>query len=220
MPPLALSSKDAEILKADTLRIISWNLYYRKGAAAADISALIEQEQPDLFLMQEATRGIETLPRLVNGTFFKQRWRGKDYSLAAWLSEDADEIDPKRMVLPFSNLPGTFPPRVTQVIRMTGMTIANVHLSHGQMLNRRQLRRIADAIEGPLAIIGDFNALGPIVLRGFEDVGPRKRTHLAQRMVPLRLDRCLVRDIDCLHSEALERGPSDHRPILLELKPS
>lgn len=201
------------------MRIISWNLYYRRGAVASDISTLIQQEQPDIFLMQEATKGIETLPRLVNGTFFKQRWRGKDYSLAAWLPDESMADDPTRMVLPYSTLPGRFPPRVTQLIGLGGMTIANVHLSHGQMLNRRQLRRIADAVEGPLAIIGDFNALGPIVMRGFTDVGPRRRTHFAQRVVPLRLDRCLVRGIECSHAEALDKGPSDHRPILLELQP-
>lgn len=201
------------------MKIISWNLYYRKGAVAADISRLIEQEQPDLFVMQEATKGIEALPRLVEGRFHKLRWRGKTYSLAAWLPDTDHGAELSRLVLPFSKLPGKFPPRVTQIIEIEGMTIANVHLSHGQMLNRRQLRRIADAVKGPLAIIGDFNAFGPIVMRGFTDVGPRKRTHFAQKVVPLRLDRCLVRGITASRSEALERGPSDHRPILLELHP-
>lgn len=200
------------------MKILSWNLYYRKGAAAADVVALIEQEAPDLVLMQEVTKGIETLPRLVEGQFHRLKWRGKSYGLAAWLPPGRGEVTPRRLVLPFSRLPGRFPPRVTQLIEMDGMTIANVHLSHGQMLNRRQLARIAHAVRGPLAIIGDFNALGPIVMRGFADVGPRKRTHFAQRLVPLRLDRALVRDISCTSAEALDRGPSDHKPILLDLR--
>jgi len=196
------------------MKIISWNLYYRAGAAAADIADLIEQERPDLFLMQEVTQQIEALPEHAGGHFFKLPWRGKRYGLAAWAP---DALDLMAIPLPFSRMPGKFPPRQAQIIKLDGMTIANVHLSHGQMLNRKQLWTIADAIEGPLAIIGDFNAVGPIVMRGFKDVGPRGTTHRAQKVVPFRLDRCLVRGMRCSRAEALDRGPSDHRPILLEL---
>ncbi len=44
------------------LKIISWNLLHRSGAVAEDICELIEDEKPDLFLMQEATTAIESLP--------------------------------------------------------------------------------------------------------------------------------------------------------------
>lgn len=197
------------------MKIISWNLLYRGGAAAADIAALIEQEIPDLFLMQEATQSIEALPSHAGGTFMKLPWNGKSYSLAAWVREGA--MTTRALELPFSNLPGKFPPRVAQVLEFEGMSIANVHLSHGQLLNRRQLRTIAAEVAGPLAIVGDFNALGPIVMRGFADVGPRRTTHVAQRVMPLRLDRCLVRDLNCQHAETLDRGASDHHPIVLKL---
>jgi len=44
------------------LKIISWNLLYRRGATAADVAKLIEVEKPDLFLLQEAVNGINKLP--------------------------------------------------------------------------------------------------------------------------------------------------------------
>jgi len=69
----------------------------------------------------------------------------------------------------------------------------------------------------PSAIIGDFNIVGPVVLPGFNDVGPREPTHFASNVVPFRLDRCLVHGLACRTADALAFGPSDHRPIRLEL---
>lgn len=200
------------------MKIISWNLLYRAGAAAAEIGALIEREKPDLFLMQEATQSIHRLPKLVGGKFYELPWNGKSYSLAAWAPND--DLSMSALDLPYSNLPGKFPPRVAQLLTFEGMSVANVHLSHGQLLNRRQLRTIADAVSGPLAIIGDFNLLGRVVMRGFDDVGPRQTTHMAKRMMPLRLDRCLVRGLDCVEVDTFDRGRSDHRPIMLRLEKS
>lgn len=199
------------------MKIISWNLFHRRGAAAAHISALVEQERPDLVLMQEATHGIGTLPSLIGGEFHTEPWHDKAYSLAAWVP--AGPLNRQKLELPVSNLPGVFPQRVAQVLTFEGLSVVNVHLSHGQLLNRKQLRTIADVVDGPLAIVGDFNTLGPVVLRGFTDAGPRRRTHMAQRLLPLRLDRCLLRGVRCLRAETLERGPSDHWPIMLEIEP-
>ena len=98
------------------------------------------------------------------------------------------------------------------------ITFANVHLSHGQLLNRRQLVRIAASLRGkPSAIIGDYNMVGPVLLPGFADVGPRESTHFASNVVPFRLDRCLVHGLTCRAAAALAFGPSDHRPIRLDL---
>jgi len=92
-------------------------------------------------------------------------------------------------------MPGRVPPRIAQVLRMGDITFANVHLSHGQVLNRLQLTRIARNLEGPAAVIGDYNAWGPTVLHGFRDVGPREATHIQQKLLRFRLDRCLVRGL-------------------------
>ena len=83
--------------------------------------------------------------------------------------------------------------RVCQIVDLGSIAVANVHLSHGQFLNRRQLRRIAKALPHRAAVVGDYNLVGPALLPGFRDVGPREPTHIAGDMVPLRIDRCLVR---------------------------
>ena len=198
------------------MRIISWNLLRRTGAAAADVAALIARHRPDLLLMQEATKDMESLPALVGGHIFRRRLPGRIHGLAAWTPSEMSR--PKTLMLPVSALPGGLPPRVAQLVNLGGITFANVHLSHGQILNRLQLAWIVDALNGPAAVIGDYNAVGPILLPGFRDVGPRRPTHHASNVVPFRLDRCLVRGLSCHGTYALERGPSDHRPIMLELQ--
>ena len=128
------------------------------------------------------------------------------YGLAAWSPHPFPQSTAIR--LPDSILPGRVPPRLAQIITFRGITIANVHLSHGQFLNRFQLRHIMEQLEGPAAIIGDFNAVGPVGLQGFSDIGPRMRTHRAGNIVALRLDRCIARGLVCSASEVLDKGPS------------
>ena len=72
-------------------------------------------------------------------------------------------------------------------------------------------------LEGPAAIIGDFNAVGAIPLPGFRDIGPRRRTHRAGNVVALRLDRCMGRALAAKTAEVLDKGASDHHPIVLDL---
>ena len=67
------------------------------------------------------------------------------------------------------------------------------------------------------AVVGDYNLVGPALLPGFRDVGPREPTHIAGDVVPLRIDRCLVRGVRCLEASALLREASDHRPIVVRL---
>jgi endonuclease/exonuclease/phosphatase (EEP) superfamily protein YafD len=197
------------------VKVISWNLLHMGGAAVQDVAGLIEWQKPDLLLMQEATEAIESLPKLVAGHFHREPLPGRKYGLAAWSPHRLPT--PRTLSLPVSTMPGRRPPRVAQVLRIGDITFANVHLSHGQLLNRLQLLRVARSLDGPAAVIGDYNAVGPTALPGFRDVGPRQPTHVAQNMLGVRLDRCLVRGLRCAHAKALTRGPSDHCPILLDL---
>ena len=203
------------IRRKGTLKVISWNLLRRTGAAVEDVAALVEQQRPDLLLMQEATAPLKGLPALVGGCFHGEPMPGRIHGLAAWSPHALPP--PETLALPESRMPGRVPPRVAQILRLGGITIANVHLSHGQILNRRQLIRIARSIEGAAAVVGDYNAVGPVVLPGFRDVGPRQPTHAVRNVLTFRLDRCLVRDVLCAETRVLERGPSDHRPIVIEL---
>ena len=208
--------EDARDALSGHLRVISWNLLRSVGAGVKDVAALIAQQQPDLLLMQEATRELEALPEIVGGHFYREPMHGRIYGLAAW---SPHPIAPPRILpLPVSNVPGRVPPRIAQIVRIGGAAFANVHLSHGQVLNRLQLLRIVRSLEGPAAIVGDYNAVGPIKLSGFKDVGPREPTHTAQNIVPFRLDRCMARGLDCDETQVLDRGPSDHHPIVLKLR--
>ena len=199
------------------MKVISWNLLRRVGAEAEHVAGLVAREHPDVLLMQEATREIETLPSLVGGHFHRVPWASRIHGLAVWSRHHFGQ--PNVIPLPMSYLPGRLPGRVSQIVQVGDIRFANVHLSHGQLLNRRQLARIAAALHGhPAAIIGDYNAVGPIPLPGFRDVGPREPTHFAGSLVPFRLDRCLVHGLSCLAARALDFGPSDHKPIVLELQ--
>jgi endonuclease/exonuclease/phosphatase family metal-dependent hydrolase len=198
------------------LRVISWNLLRRVGAAAEDVARLVQAHHPDLLLLQECTEEIIALPSLVGGHFFRHPMQSRIYGLAAWSPHPFPES--KAIRLPYSILPGRVPPRLAQIISFQGITIANVHLSHGQFLNRFQLRHIMEQMEGPAAIIGDFNAVGPVGFQGFSDIGPRRHTHRAGNIIALRLDRCIARGLACSASEVLDKGPSDHHPMVLDMQ--
>lgn len=196
------------------IRIISWNLLRLVGASLHDVARLIEQQHPDLLLMQEATEAMDGLPSLLGGHYHRAVLPGRVHGLAAWSPARLPAGTPSVMRLPS----GAIVQRVCQILEFEQFTVANVHLSHGQVLNRRQLRRIAGVLPARAAILGDFNLVGPTFLPGFRDVGPREPTHIAGDMMPLRIDRCVVRGLVCHAARALDRGASDHRPISVELR--
>ena len=136
------------------LRVVSWNLLRRVGAGVEDVAKLVRSHHPDLLLLQECTEDIVTLPSLVGGHFFRHPMQSRIYGLAAWSPHPFPASTELR--LPGSILPGRVPPRLAQLISFRDITFANVHLSHGQFLNRFQLRHIIEQMEGPAAIIGDF----------------------------------------------------------------
>ncbi len=194
------------------LKIVSWNLLHSVGATLEQVEELIHREAPDLLLMQETTAGIDGLPERVAGHYARNPLPGRGHGLAAW--SPLPFSDPPRQV---ALQPGLFVKRICQLIALDGVTIANVHLSHGQIMNRRQLRRIAGVLPARAAIIGDCNMVGPPLLPGFRDVGPRDPTHDMAEMLPLRLDRCFVRGLDCAAASVLDRIGSDHHPIVVRL---
>ena len=195
------------------MKIVSWNLLRRVGASIDDVIRLIEGEQPDLMLMQEATREIDQLTERIGGHYARSPLLGRIHGVACW-SRTPFRSPPVVWALQ----PGALIRRVCQVVEYGDFSIANVHLSHGQVLNRRQLRLIAERLPARGAVLGDYNLVGPALLPGFRDVGPREPTHRMADMLPIRLDRCLVRGLDCLHTEILPHRHSDHHPILVVLR--
>ncbi len=193
------------------VKIISWNLLRLTGARVGDVVRLARHEKPDLLLMQEATREIDALADYLGGFYARVPLPGRIHGLAAWSPTRV----PKPVVLKLPS--GAVVDRVCQIVDMGAFSVANVHLSHGQLLNRRQLRHIAQHLPARAAVLGDFNLVGPALLPGFSDIGPREPTHVCADVVPLRLDRCYARGMSCTESAALNRQCSDHRPIMVKL---
>ncbi len=196
------------------MKLLSWNLLRTTGASIQDVVRLIDQEQPDLMLMQEATREIDELPHHIGGGYMRVPLPGRIHGLAMWMPS---KLSSTPTVIPLPA--GSMVHRVSQIIDLGAFSVANVHLSHGQLLNRRQLRRIASHLPHNAAVIGDYNLVGPVLLPGFRDVGPRRFTHMCKEVLPLRLDRCIVRGLVCTETAVLPRGTSDHCPITMRLEP-
>lgn len=197
------------------LKVISWNLLRRTGATVHDVAALITRENPVILLMQEATVEIDALPLLVGGHYSRAPLPGRIHGLACW-SRQPFSRPPRACTIPS----GVMVKRHAQIIEYRQFSLANVHLSHGQVLNRRQLRRVASLLTAPCAILGDFNLVGPTLVPGFRDVGPKAPTHNMAEVLPIRIDRCLTEGMICLGSRVLPVFASDHRPIAVMLQPA
>ena len=123
------------------IKVISWNLLRLTGASLADLVGLIRRELPDLLLMQEATQAIDGMAEEVGGHYLRSPLPGRVHGLAAW---SPVPFPGSAVVLPLPS--GTMFDRICQVLDFGEFAVANVHLSHGQVLNRRQLRRLAEAL--------------------------------------------------------------------------
>lgn len=196
------------------MKIISWNLLRLTGATLNEVVSLVECERPDVLLMQEATSYIDGLVSAVGGHYMRHPLpdNAHGHGLATWTRKPT-RAAPTALALQG----GLLIQRICQIVDLGDFVIANVHLSHGQVLNRRQLRRIGRALPPHAAVIGDFNIVGPVIVRGFRDAGPRQPTHHAADMIPLRLDRCLVRGLSCTAAGTLAPAQSDHHPITVTL---
>ena len=203
------------------MRILSWNLLKRDGAGVGDIRRLVDAHDPDLVLMQEATAAIDVLPEQLGGSYVRKPMHRRDHGLAAWSSRPFTSTVVTLPLATRLDLPvpvfRVIERRIALIIHFQDYTIATVHLDHGQLANRRQLRHVFQTCPDLHALIGDYNALGATNLPGFTDVGPRCSTHWAYGVAPVRIDRCLVRQPHEASAVALPYGASDHRPILIEL---
>ncbi|QCE35613.1 endonuclease/exonuclease/phosphatase family protein [Acetobacteraceae bacterium] len=201
------------------IRVLSWNLLHKKGASVEDIYNIIERIHPDIITFQEARINIEEIHKKLGGFFTRTALPGREHGLACW-SRYETLSPPVSCILPS----GIIVERTALILKIKTnfgpFSIANVHLSHGQLLNRRQLRVISPQIESPCMIIGDFNLIGPVLLKGFKEVGPQIPTHRMLNHFPLRLDRCLVKGLNCIQAGRLPQLGSDHHPIMIDLIPT
>lgn len=196
-----------------TFRILSWNLLRDVGATLEEVVELAREVEPDIFLMQEAVSDFDRLPAALGGHYARIALPDRIHGTACW-SRFPFARPPVSCALPS----GLMVKRAAQLIDFGSFSIANVHLSHGQLLNRRQLRRIGAMLRPRALVMGDFNLVGPALLPGFRDVGPRAPTHRMADMLPIRIDRCLVRGMSRLSGEVLPNFSSDHHPIHVTLR--
>ena len=204
------------------MRLLSWNLLNRDGATVTEVSHLIERHQPDLLLLQEATPAMDTLVQIVGGFYIRPSFERAQHGPAVWSSSSVHTLVAPLAIAGRFDFPAAIfrpiVPRVALIVGVGKFTVANVHLDHGQLANRRQLRHLLEGNHQLNVIIGDYNALGRISLSGFADVGPHYTTHRAYGILPLRLDRCLAdKTMKCTEAKALEYSRSDHKPILVDL---
>lgn len=195
------------------MNILSWNIRHTVGASLDEVATLIRDERPDLFLAQEATHILDGLPARVGGHYARHPLPGREHGLAAW-SRLPFAAAPR----PFALRPGLVVRRICQILDMPEFAVANVHLSHGQILNRRQLAMIFANLPEKAVVMGDCNMVGAAPTGDFKDVGPSGATYLAAALLPLRLDRCFARNLVCDRARPLPRGGSDHRPIMVSLR--
>jgi endonuclease/exonuclease/phosphatase (EEP) superfamily protein YafD len=197
------------------MRILSWNVLRRVGATPHDVAQLITQHSPDIALLQEVGQSFTSLPSIVGGGYEARPFLNRKDGLGAWFRFPVDAVECVK--LPQEAESRRKAQRIAMIIRIANRTVVNLHLSHDQMLLRRQFALVAEQIHGPAAIVGDFNVVGPLRRRDWCDVGPRTVTHFAKGFLPFRLDRCLTRDWPAIKNQTLCRGASDHRPIIVDL---
>ncbi|MDR6181737.1 endonuclease/exonuclease/phosphatase family metal-dependent hydrolase [Asaia bogorensis NBRC 16594] len=211
-PPAPLADRTVPGI-GQNFTILSWNLLRAVGAPLDEVVELARTFQPDIFLMQEAVSSFDRLPMILGGHYARIPLPDRIHGTACW-SRFPFARSPVSCALPS----GLMVKRTAQLIDFGSFSIANVHLSHGQILNRRQLRRIAPILRHHALVMGDFNLVGPTLLPGFRDVGPRAPTHRMADMLPIRIDRCLVRGMTPLNAGVLPNRSSDHHPITVTLR--
>ena len=105
------------------VKLISWNLLRLTGASPGDVVRLIRREDPDLLLMQEATREMDGLTNHVGGQYQRNLLPGRVHGLAVWSPVPLHNWP---VVLPLQS--GAMFNRICQIVDLGSITVANVHL--------------------------------------------------------------------------------------------
>lgn len=206
-----------------------------------EIAKTILKYQPDVVAINEAHRGtwqarfgdhVEQLRRLthMNGAFGRSyTFLGGDFGNAVLTRGEVVRAD-------VHDLPGTGEPRAVfeSIVRVNGGVIELyvTHLAAWGSINANardlQLQCLADHVRAsghPYILAGDLNAapdaeeIVKFLKLGIvsEALQPPQPTH---RVMEKQLDHILVsRGWQVRSARVLDDGPSDHRPVLVELAP-
>jgi exodeoxyribonuclease-3 len=146
-----------------TLRLLSYNIRHGGSGRVAPIAAIIRRRQPDVVILQEATRP-EVVEEIARATGMAQWGARPGYSLG-FMSRDtvahAEWYRPRISRHAFIEIV----PRATEPWRIFGVHLSAVHAAWTErrrvMELRALLRGIAQHQHGPHALVGDFNTLAP-----------------------------------------------------------
>lgn len=200
-----------------SFRILSWNLLHKNGASLKEILALLDSTQADILLLQEARFFTSQILQEKGGFYHRAPLKYYRHGSACW-SRFPFLTEPCTLPLPS----GSIVERHAQIIRFSlqnkVFSIGNLHLSHRQFLNRQQLRTTSASLGEYGILMGDFNMVGPSMIKDFEDIGPYQPTHKMMNFLPLRLDRCLIKGLIKEDIKKLPRFGSDHHPIMVKLR--
>ena len=227
------------------LRVMTYNIEGHatllKPHHIEDIAKTILKYQPDVVAINEAHRGtwqarfgdhVEELRRLthMNGAFGRSyRFLGGDFGNAVLTRGDVVRAS-------VHDLPGTGEPRSVfeTVVRVNGGVIELyvTHLAAWGSINSGardlQLQCLADHVRAsayPFILAGDINAAPDAAeVQKFLRLGIASealaRPVPTHRVMEKQLDHILVsRGWQVRSARVLDDGPSDHRPVLVELAP-
>ena len=115
--------------------------------------------------MQEAGSRLDALPARLGGHYERRQMGHRKHGPAERQLHAFDDVAtialPRatKVDLPFPVF-RSIAERVALVVSVNNLSVANVHLDHGQIANRRQLRHLVAAQAGIDVVVGDFNAFG------------------------------------------------------------
>jgi len=217
-------------------RAITYNLWH--GKADDDLVALVEENGPDLLLLQEVD---VDLPADIGPLRRVARSAGIGWGVALFVREGRFRVEDARAVpMPrgvHDRMRGTTAERLA-VARLTdlaggrGLVVGSLHATPLTDLNavrRRQVDASIDSLERlgpglPLLLAGDLNH--PLFLG-------RLRRHLAHRRCEVvssdagtfhgfgprgAFDLAIVRGAAVSDAETLPEGRSDHRPVRFDVR--
>lgn len=216
-----------------------WKHILPHGERLRTLAAIADQVRGyDLVAIQEADAGslrtgfisqTEYLARRAGYPWWTERTNRRLGRLAQHSIGALSRVGP-RFVQPLA-LPGRVPGRGALLLRFgdgaNSLSVVIVHLALGRQTRGRQLDFIAELIEdAPHAIVmGDFNAQhgAPEMKRFFARshlVEPAERINTWPAWKPLQnFDHILTTtDLRIERTRVLDEGPSDHLPIVVEIR--
>ena len=160
-----------------TLRLLSYNIKHGGAGREAALASVIRTAQPDVVVLQEATRPA-VLEQLARDTGLAHWGSRRGESLAYLSRQPLDHVQWRK-------------PRVSRhafieivpaggAWRIVGVHLSAVHAAWTEHRRRYELRALLLAIQqhqhGPHVLVGDFNTLAPGELLDFSKLPARLRT--------------------------------------------